>query len=240
MFFVLVFIFSKSQVCSTCPADATFESMLPTYTYGYTFFLIPFPVNTDTYTIRVLAPESDTEISMGKQENTDIISAGWREYALTGYECITTSKPVMISQFVNANSSSSNGYPSFAIVPPREQWQMAYPIIPPYTLDGTQTFKIYALIASNSGSENRIQLNNKDLTADWTYFECVDGNAAGVREPLPNIRHHLLESTSRDNLGLIVYGVANYSLTTGERRSCGFTYTGGMCLDDLTVITFNI
>lgn len=118
-------VFSGS-VCANVPENCTscdhiFEQNLPVPFWGTEYISVPF-ASTGQYTLRILANEDNTTVSLNGG-GPNILAAG--EFleinGITGTRCISASAPVAVVQYMEGVSCAGNGDPTMLLLSSNDQ-----------------------------------------------------------------------------------------------------------------------
>ena len=230
--FVVHSLLCSSTEFTPGKADATFDQMPPTNTWGVTFGLVPFPGQMAEYLVNVLAKEDNTEFYVGKTQYT-LSNAGKSmtiPVDIARYVVISSNKPLLIGQLAKVEADNQADYPSSLLVTPYEQFKSSYNFVYPYIDDSTSgiTFTRYILLVSGSSSTDSVLLDSESLGGSWQSMESNSLALSGIQQQLDYRRHTLTSSTS-NVIGLMVYG--------NSSGGCGYAFTPDMCLDDLSQVS---
>ncbi|MDD4603387.1 MAG: FISUMP domain-containing protein [Bacteroidales bacterium] len=120
------------NVPKTCgSADHIVEQMFPYYSWGKNFVTVPLAGRDASGDIfRIVSAQDGTDILINGIPVPTINSGDYYESNLTGYNLITTSKPVILAQFAKGIgcSGGTTGDPFMMLIPPREQFLTNYTV----------------------------------------------------------------------------------------------------------------
>ena len=114
---------------ATTTKDMIWEQMFPLTVYGMEFVVGRALASTKSY-FKIMAREDATVVTV---QGTAVTLAAGGVYPTTGLPLemdgpvyITASKAIMVASFTPGAATSTDGQPSFAMLPSAEQWQSAY------------------------------------------------------------------------------------------------------------------
>jgi hypothetical protein len=109
--------------------DHIVEMMTSTDTWGKKFATVPLKDRTNGDTWRFLASQNNTTVSINGVAQAPINKGQYIERALTAQSIIESDKPIMVAQFSNGSTFSSNpGDPFMMLIPPLEQFLANYTV----------------------------------------------------------------------------------------------------------------
>jgi uncharacterized delta-60 repeat protein len=108
--------------------DGMIDQQRPLDSWGKHFLLHPYAGRTSGDTVRILAHEAGTLVSVNGQYVTALAAGQALPLELTAPMQITTSRPVAVAQYMKGSAADPGnlGDPFMAMVPPVEQWHRRY------------------------------------------------------------------------------------------------------------------
>jgi len=196
-----------SHVCATLPlafgfCDHLTEMMPASNTWGQNFVTVPFANRLGGDIFRIMASENNTDVFINGALQGTINSGGFLQVVLTTSSQITTSKPALVSQFMQGNEVDGIGFPGdpfMMLVAPFEQFLANYTVSTPAT--GFVDNYINIVIA-NSASGSVI-LDGAAIPA--SEFDPIGASGFSGAQIEIELGSHNLNSTTP--FGVFVYGV---------------------------------
>ena len=144
-------VFGSNQCANIPPGysycDHIVEMIPPTSTWGKKFGTVPLSQRTNGDTWRFMASENNTVVKINGAAQPAVNKGQWVEKVLTARSIIESDKPILVTQFSNGSTFSSNpGDPFMMIVPPLEQF------LPNYTVTTVSGYQVHFInvVAPNS------------------------------------------------------------------------------------------
>ena len=213
--------FFGGHQCANVPAGFVFcdylvEQLTPISTWGQSFITFPLETRQNGDTFRILAAESDTDIIIDGTEVGTIGRGEFFETILESASTITTTGPVLVTQYSNGTSFDNVVSDPFqAIVPPAEQFLASYVVSTPATGFIQNFINIIAPDAAlGSIVLDGIAIPASDFTSIGSGFS---GTAVSVE-----LGSHSLSSP-------LPFGVLSYGFNTDE----SYGYPGGLALAEV-------
>lgn len=123
-----------SNACANIPpgyayCDHIVEMIPPTTTWGKKFGTVPLSQRTNGDTWRFMASENNTVIKINGVAEAPKNKGQFVEKVLTARSIIESDKPILVTQFSNGSTFSSNpGDPFMMLIPPLEQFLAKYTV----------------------------------------------------------------------------------------------------------------
>ena len=202
--------------------DHMVEQMIPASAWGDTFAIAPIgPATIGNSVIRVLAHESNTDVSVDGATPISLNGGAFHEFTLTASTgaWVKTSKPALVAQYKQGDAPSTD--PLLMLVPPVTQFSRQYRF---KTLSAPLVNSLNIVV--RDGDEAGLRLNGATITATWIPIPTSNPPQKYARVPLPAGAVRLLEHTEPTvHFGAWVYGQA-----TGE----AYGYAAGQLVTDIT------
>lgn len=178
---------------STQACDHLVEQMYPVSTWSKKFLVSPM-AEFNGYTVRILAAENNTEISVNGSV-TNLNSGEFYELnGQTSALVILSSRPVMVMQFQEGIITSGQGDPSMQTINGQEM-KTTYAQVSPLGYDVERI-----LLVIESDDTLSVTINNKEVKG----FKPFEGNAQYSSLETPLVQNTIIESDS--GFTGIVYG----------------------------------
>jgi IgGFc binding protein len=122
--------------CANVPTDLLgcdylVEQLAPIRSWGSAFVVVPLATRGGD-TIRVVAAEDDTVISVNGAVVSTLNAGQFYSSIRSGLTSVASSKPVLVAQFSHGfNSDQVPGGPSMVMVAPSERYQRSYTLVTP-------------------------------------------------------------------------------------------------------------
>ena len=146
--------------------DQIIEQMVPTVTYGTTFFVVPIPESVTGSVLDVLALYDETTVRASNTPEFTLANAGdTAPIQIATYTDIVSNKPVLVAQYVNSPRISENedDQPAMFLVPPVSQYKRDYTfLVPP----GTSVN--YLMLAIEGRYQNGLILDGLPISTTWS------------------------------------------------------------------------
>jgi RHS repeat-associated protein len=201
-------------------ADHLIEQIPATATWGVNFLTAPLAARTGGDTLRILAAENGTEVTMDQQQVALLDAGEVYETLLGAAAWITTSAPALVAQYANGSTfDGATGDPFMMLVPPREQYQQSYTLSTPQAgIDAN-----FANLIVPAGSIADAELDGVAIGAE--HFSAIGTTGYhAARLPIGVGSHHF---AAPEPFGVSIYGF-------GEFESYG--YFGGMSLAPVATV----
>lgn len=200
--------------CASC--DHLLEQMWPIYQLG-TDFVVPAPVNRDTYILKVVASQNGTVVNISGQAPVNLNAGDWQQFTVTGDQTITSTAPISVGQFTKGQDCSTGlGDPFYAQIIPETQavteWQFfSYDS---YSFLNLNPFDSYVSIVAPAAGAAPVFLDGTLIPPGA--FQVI-GNSRIAKLSIPsNASTHTLESTGGFTAYVYGYGPANsYNYNSG-------------------------
>lgn len=200
--------------CAGC--DHLLEQMWPINQLG-TDFVVPAPVNRDTYILKVAASQNGTVVNISGQAPVNLNAGDWQQYTITGDQTINSNLPIAVGQFTKGQDCSTGlGDPFYAQIIPETQaltdWHFfSYDS---YSILNLNPFDSYVSIVAPAAGAVPVFLDGALIPPGA--FQVV-GNSRIAKLSIPsNASTHTLESTGGFTAYVYGYGAANsYNYNSG-------------------------
>ena len=207
--------------------DQMIEQMVPTATYGTTFFVVPIPESVTGSVLDVLALYDETTVRASNTPEFTLINAGdTAPIQIATYTDIVSNKPVLVAQYVNSPRISENedDQPAMFLVPPVSQYKRDYTfLVPP----GTSVN--YLMIAIEGRYQNGLILDGSPISATWSPIP--DSSYVGTFVKVQSGPHRVVHTLTGIRFGAYVYGTAN--------DECAYAFSAGTCLEVVNTVSFH-
>ncbi|XP_067948374.1 uncharacterized protein [Watersipora subatra] len=197
--------------------DHLVQQMLPTVSYGSTFYVVPFPFRTVGDVLRIVARNSNTQIRVNGNLIGTIPNAGdfWQyQLASTSRITLTSSSPVMVIQFVKSQDGKDNpeeADPAMFVVPSSSNFIRSATFITPVYSGGrveNADYINYATIVIANGQQGNVRLNGQALSgAVWDNIPSSSFVTTTVL--IESGRSHTITTTSNAEFYGRLYGRAD-------------------------------
>jgi hypothetical protein len=216
-----------SHECANIPDNNTFacdhivEQLPPVSTWGQNFITVPLRTRTRGDTFRFLAAENGTQIRVNGVLAATINRGQFYQTLLTSASQITSSKPILVSQFSNGSSFDNVvSDPFMMLIPPYEQYLGNYTVSTPASGFSRNFIN---LVASNS-SIGSIQLDNVIIPA--SSFTPVGSSGFSTAQLTVSLGVHRLTGGNLP-FGVFVYGFDEFD---------SYGYPGGQSLSEVAIV----
>ena len=197
----------------------------PITSYGTSFGIVPIPNRSSNGVIKVVAREPNTRVTITGATVFDLLRAGDFEMrALSSAQpvYITSTKPILVAQFVESGESNDYGAPSVVIVPPVEQYRNYYV----FGVANDLSFENYLLLVVDYRQVVGVEVDGALVPpTGWTNVPNSDLAVKSIRLQSGGIRHFVRQANMDARFGAYIYG------TSAGR--CSYAYSAGSCGDDI-------
>lgn len=220
----------KTNVGNGTFQDHLVEQLVPSDRWGQKFVTAPIPGRTVGDVFKVIAREDNTVINVPGQAPIHLNKGGVARFELTSdkYNYITSTKPIMLAQFVKSQQKPTEpADPSMMIIPPYEQFGSDYTFTTPeyshpeYGTDPTFRYKNEFMIVTKKSDIQGLLLDGKPFPkTTWTDIPGTD--LVGSYVTLPHGPHTVRHSNPLSTFGGYLYGHAyheSYGFPTGMRTA---------------------
>ena len=197
----------------------------PTTSYGTSFGIVPIPDRSSNDVIKVVAREPNTRVTITGITDFDLLRAG--DFAIRVISSvqpiyITSTKPILVAQFVGSGESNDQGAPSVVIVPPVEQYRNYYVL----GVANDLSFENYLLLVVDYRQVVGIEVDGTLVPpTGWTNIPNSDLAVKSILLQSGGIRHYVRQANRDARFGAYIYG------TSAGR--CSYAYSAGSCGDDI-------
>ena len=207
--------------------DAVMEQMPPVYTWGTEYVLVSTPGKLSMDFFKVIAQKPDTTVTLSSGQVFFLSNSGDpRTFFLTDMKVLTSDKPVMVAKFIASSDEAtvdSLGDPSMTILTPTEQFLDSYSFYVPESAPSN-----FLVITVDRRERNGLLLSGVSLSDK--VWEDVQGTTMTVTSFTITPGIHTLTHTGGT-------GFASYVLGAIDEPECVFSYSAGICLDDITPVS---
>uniref|UniRef100_A0A8W8ILJ9 IgGFc-binding protein N-terminal domain-containing protein n=1 Tax=Magallana gigas TaxID=29159 RepID=A0A8W8ILJ9_MAGGI len=216
----------KTKIGSGGSQDHLVEQMTPVDTWGKNFATVPIPKRTVGDYFKFIASEDSTTVKItGGYKSTFTISrkGGMVQKLISSkaYCRIVADKPIMVTQFVQSQQSSSEpSDPSMLIIPPVEQYGADYTFATPkYSQGSYENFFMFIVEASEASG---LRINGKAFPTNTVYKAISGTTLIGGYISITEGTHTVRHISPIAIFGGFLYGRASaetYGFTTGMRMA---------------------
>jgi hypothetical protein len=218
-------VFAGNQ-CANIPdgfsyCDHIVEEMTPTVTWGKSFVTEPLATRLNGDTFRYLASTDNTVVSVNGATVATLNRGQFFEQILTTASTITSTKPILVTQY--SNSTSFDGVtsdPFEVIVPPYEQFLNSYTVTTPASGFDTNFINVVA----PSATVGSVTLDGTAIPA--ASFTPIPGSGFSGAQVAVALGSHTLGGPAP--FGITVYGFA---------VADSYGYPGGLSLAPVATVT---
>ena len=205
--------------------DAVMEQMPPVYTWGTEYVLVSTPGKLSMDIFKVISQKPDTRLTLSSGQVFFMSNSGdTRTFFLTDMRVLTSDKPVMVAKFIASSDEAtidSLGDPAMTILTPTEQFLDSYSFYVPESAPSN-----FLVIIVDRRERNGLLLSAVSLSDK--VWEDVQGTTMTVTSFTITPGIHTLTHIGGA-------GFASYVLSAIDE--CVFSYSVGMCLDDITPVS---
>lgn len=196
--------------CANVPSDAVWfcdyvvEQLLPVNTWGNTFYLAPFATRSNGDILRIMAGQDDTEVYVNGVLAATLNRGQFHTRLLTFRSEITSSKPVLVTQFATSSDFDGNPQadPFMVQVQATRHYSSAYIFVTP-----TNDFPAnYVQIMIPTYATNAVLLDG--VLVNPALFQEIGSTFMAVANVPVTVGQHIL--TSETSFGITVYGWGTY------------------------------
>lgn len=208
--------------CANIPTDVPLcdyvvEQIPPTSTWGTNFYTVPLATRRVGDTVRVMASQDATSISINGTVVRIINQGEVYETLLSQASRIKTNRPVLVAQYANGQGfDNTNADPFMMLIPPSEQFLPSYTVSTPadnFAMNFMNVVIPTAAVAS--------------LRMDGTAI------AANLFTPIPNTKHSAAQLSvpvgSHSFSSEVPFGIYSYGFNVYD----SYGYPGGMALAEI-------
>ncbi len=216
-------VFGSNQCANIPPGysycDHIVEMLPPTTTWGRKFGTVPLARRTNGDTWRIMASENNTVIKINGVAEPAKNRGQWVEKILTTRSIIESDKPVLVAQFSNGSTFSSNpGDPFMMLIPPLEQFLARYTVT---TVSGYQVHFIN--VVAPTSIVGSLTMDGAAIPA--ASFQAIPGTGfSGAQIEVKEGTHNLQ--------GTLPFGVFMY----GFNQDDSYGYPGGQSFAEIAAI----
>ncbi|WAR05417.1 FCGBP-like protein [Mya arenaria] len=220
----------KTNIGKGSFSDHLVEQLVPSDRWGKEFVTAPIPGRTVGDVFRVVAKEDNTVVTVPGKSPIHL-NAGERavfEIPSTQYSHITSSKPIMMAQFVKSQQNSTEpADPSMMIIPPYEQFGSDYTFTmpeyshPEYGNNSIYRYQNEFMIVAKKSDISGLLLDGKPFP-QTQWVDIPGSNLVGSYVTLPHGPHTVRHSDPLSTFGGYLYGHAyheSYGFPTGMRTA---------------------
>ena len=228
---------SKVVIPNGLAADDLLMQLPPVSSWGRQFYLTPFPSDNIGGSIKVIASEPGTTVSINGRDNFNsqafsryISNAGesWQQQIGPGGAfSITSNKPVQVVYFTASEPGTNTiGRPSGLLLPAKSQFLESYSI-----KSRDSQYTEYVLVVIEDRYRARLLLDDAPVPQD-SWVDIGSGtNVKGKALRLTGVQAHTLRhNTPGVTFGAYVYGY--------RRGNCAYAYPAGLKLGGISVSIF--
>ena len=216
----------KTKIGSGGSQDHLVEQLTPVNTWGKNFATVPIPKRTVGDYFKFIASEDNTrvQISGGYSSSFTISKKGGMVQKLISskaYCKIEADKPIMVTQFVQSQQSSSEpSDPSMMIIPPVEQYGADYTFATPKYSQGS--YENFFMFIVDESEASGLRINGKSFPLNTIYKKISGTTLIGGYISIPEGTHTVRHISPIAIFGGFLYGTASaetYGFTTGMRMA---------------------
>ena len=200
--------------------DHVVEQLTPVSTWGTQALTIPLATRTMGDTFRILADQNGTQVQLeGASPESFVLNAGeFAERSLIGSYRISSSAPILVSQFSNGSQfDNSTSDPFMMLIPSADRFIKSYTFATPATGFPTNFANIVALTTDVAAGD--VRLDGAPIAAS-AFTPLPGGTFSGAQVPISVGTHNL---TAPNPVGLYVYGYESFD---------SYGYPGGFSAGD--------
>ncbi len=208
--------------CANIPTDVPLcdfvvEQIPPTSTWGTNFYTVPLATRRLGDTVRVMASQDATSISINSTVAQIINKGEVYETLLSQASRIKTNRPVLVAQYANGQGfDNTNADPFMMLIPPSEQFLPSYTVSTPAANFSTNFMNLVIPTVAIAS-----------ITMDGTTL------AANLFTPIPNTSHSAAQLSvpvgSHTFSSEVPFGIYSYGFNVFD----SYGYPGGMALADI-------
>ncbi len=211
-------------------ADHVVAQIPPVFALGKTFGIVPFPNRAAFDVIKIVASQPNTQVTITGSPEILLQNAGdFDTRAISSAQPIflSSTKPILVAQFVESAKRNDFGSPSVVLVPPAEQYRNYYV----FSVSPNATFDNYLLLVVNRRHITGIEVDGDVVSpVGWTPMSGTSLVAKSVLLRKTGTRHYVRHTTDRNaRFGAYVYG--------HSEGQCTYAYTAGACSDGVAIVS---
>lgn len=197
--------------------DYVVEQIPPTSTWGTNFFTVPLATRLIGDTVRVLASQDATSVSVNGTVERILSKGEVYETLLSKASRITTNRPVLVAQYANGQGfDNTNADPFMMLIPPSEQFLPSYTVSTPAN-NFSANFMNVVIPTAAVGS---LKMNGTTI-------------APNLFTPIPNTNHSAAQLSvpvgSHTFSSDVPFGIYSYGFNVFD----SYGYPGGMALAEI-------
>ena len=197
--------------------DYVVEQIPPTSTWGTNFFTVPLATRLIGDTVRVLASQDATSVSVNGNVERILNKGEVYEALLANASRIKTNRPVLVAQYANGQGfDNTNADPFMMLIPPSEQFLPSYTVSTPANNFATNFMNVVIPTAA-VGS-----LKMNGITVAPSFFTAIPNTNHSSAQLAVPVGSHLFSSD-------VPFGIYSYGFNVFD----SYGYPGGMALADI-------
>lgn len=220
----------KTNIGKGTYADHLVEQLVPSDRWGQQFVTAPIPGRTVGDVFRIVAKEDGTTVTIPGSAPVNLNKGDSYTFELPSgqYSPISSTKPIMLAQFVKSQQSGTEpADPSMMIIPPFEQFGSDYTFTTPeyshpeYGNNSIYRYQNEFMIVAKKSDIGGLLLDGKPFP-QTTWFDIPGTDLVGAAVTLPHGPHTVRHSDPLSTFGGYLYGHAyheSYGFPTGMRTA---------------------